>query len=237
MPSARDHGAPRATPDTSRRNLLAGASAALVAGAAATVAAHGAPAAPSPAMPAFPPVTDADWVKLAVSTDIPDQDMPLLRMLVIANGSKAPVRGRALLAAAREAERLAALEPADPGAPDDAELVALLAQLHQDHAKIAAIEAEGDHLPDGITDASRDQERRLEDALDQREETWNRIIATPARTPAGMRAKAEALGMVVQFYAYAHEGDTLEEIATSGDARNRMALSLARDVLAGEAVA
>ncbi len=164
MPSARDTGRTRAIPSTSRRHLLAGASAALVAGAA--------------------------------------------------------------LSAAKAAAA------ANSQSGDDAELLALVAQLHREHAALDAIEEEGDHLPPGITPASRDQERRMEAALDAREATWDAIATTAARTPAGMQAKAEALRSAVVFYAYSSSGETAEEIAEHGDTPERLALALVRDLLA-----
>jgi hypothetical protein len=168
----------------SRRNLLTGASAVLLAG-AAIAAAHG-----------------AEFQK-------PDP-------LPWRNGPRPP-------------------EPPVLASDPDAELIALLATLKQQNATIAAIEEEGEHLPDGITDASRDQERRMDEAADFREAIFASISATPAGTPVGMRAKAEALCTVIPLYSYVESGETLDEIAEGGDSREVMALSLARDVLAWRA--
>ena len=165
MQDARDTGRTRAIPQPSRRFMLTGSAAALIAGAAIATEAHGAPA----------------------------------------------------------------------GA--DAELIRLLDTLKRQDATIAAIEAEGRAITGGISAASRGQERRLDKAADERAETIDTIIATPATTPAGMRAKAEAVGLVVLAYAYLDDGDTLETIAKQGDTPDRIALSLARDVLAGRASA
>jgi hypothetical protein len=119
----------------------------------------------------------------------------------------------------------------------DAELLALLVTLKRQDDIIVAIEAEERHLPEGITDVSRDRERRLEQALDRRAGTLERIIATPAASPAGLRVKAEALGLLALGYACSHHGETLEEIARYGGVPDRLALSLARDVLAWRAAA
>jgi hypothetical protein len=126
----------------------------------------------------------------------------------------------------------AALIDASSRSSPDAGLRALLVTLKQQNDIIAAIEEEGHHLPDGITDASRDQERWLEQALEPRRETLGRIITTVAATPAGLRVKAEALRLVALAYAFSEEDETLEEIAEYGGAWARLALSLARDVLA-----
>ncbi len=146
---------------------------------------------------------------------------------------------RALFAGGTAALLAAAVTTAAHSAPvetgADAELIKSLARFRQNSDAIAAIEAE--RLPPGITDASRDQERRLAEALDARIDTIESIIITPALTPAGMQGKAEALGLVVLQYPYEDEGVTLAEVAENGDDRNRLALSLARDVLAWRASA
>jgi hypothetical protein len=131
----------------------------------------------------------------------------------------------------------ASLEGAMSRTRPDAELLALLVTLKQQDDIIAAIEDEEHHLPEGITDVSRDRERRLEQALDRRAETLECIIATPAASPAGLRVKAEALGLLALGCAYSYQGDTLEEIARYGGVPDRLALSLARDVLAWRAAA
>jgi hypothetical protein len=126
----------------------------------------------------------------------------------------------------------AALNDVMARASRDAELLALLVALRQQHDIIANIEAEGHHLPAGITDVSRDQERRLEQALDRCSETLDCVIATQAATPDGLRVKAEALGLVASGYAFPQEAETLEELAELGSVWHRLALSLACDMLA-----
>lgn len=120
---------------------------------------------------------------------------------------------------------------------DDAELLRLLDQSRREGALIDAIEEEGHHLPDGITPESKSQERRLDEAMDAREVTWARIASMPAATPAGMRVKAEALGAALLLYTYTLDAETLEDIAENGSSPERLALSLARDVLAWRTVA
>jgi len=74
---------------------------------------------------------------------------------------------------------------------------------------------------------SWDQERRLEQALERRAETLDCIVAARASTPDGLRVKAEALVLVALRYAWQQEDKALEEVARSGDAGYRLALSLA----------
>ena len=141
-------------------------------------------------------------------------------------------RGALALSAAvtSRGAKSAALNEAMSESGPDADLLALLVTLNQQHEIIADIEAEKHHLPAGITDASRDQERRLEHAMDRRTETLHCVIAAQASTPDGLRGKAGALCLVALGCAVSHEGEALEEIAYYGDAWN-LALSLACDVL------
>jgi len=90
----------------------------------------------------------------------------------------------------------------------DAGLLALLVALERQNDLIAAIEEEGRQLPKGITHASRDQERRLERAMDRHAETVDRIIATPASTLAGLRAKAKALELATFDTVFSDDGGT-----------------------------
>ncbi len=116
----------------------------------------------------------------------------------------------------------------------DAELLALLGTLKRQGDFIAALEEEGRLLPEGITDASKDQERRMGKAVVLRAKILDSIAATRAATAGGLRAKAEAVALMVVADAFSDEGETLEEIVQSRykDGRQRLALSLARDVLA-----
>jgi len=140
----------------------------------------------------------------------------------------APPRSAAVTSrAAKGASLNDVMSPSDP----DANLLALKATLNRQHEIIAAIEEEGRQLPKRITDASRDQERRLEQALDRRTETLNCVVAARASTPDGLRVKAEALVLVALRYKWSQEGKALEEVARYGGTRDHLALSLACDVL------
>ncbi len=127
-------------------------------------------------------------------------------------------------------------DASSPSSPDDA-LRALLVTLRQQSDLIAAIEEEGHHLPERITDASRNQERRLKQALERRCETLDGIITTVAATPAGLCVKAEALRLVALGDAFSQAGATLEESAHYVGGWGSLALSLARDVLVWSAAA
>ena len=106
----------------------------------------------------------------------------------------------------------------------DARLVALLAELQRQDAVIAAITDEGRRLAaGGVTPASEDQEARLALANDVRDQIIKEITATPARSPAGLHAKAQATMMILD-----------SGIASSADVSNdQLAFALAVDVLAG----
>jgi len=137
--------------------------------------------------------------------------------------------GRSVAVAAQAAKSASLYDAMSQSGPD-AELLALLVTLNQQHEIIAAIEAEKHQLPAGITHASRDQERRLDQALDSRTETLDCVIAARAATPDGLCGKAAALCLVALGCAYSREGEALKEIAYYGGAWN-LALSLACDVL------
>jgi len=113
----------------------------------------------------------------------------------------------------------------------DAGLLALLVALERQNNLIEAIEEEGRQLPKGITRASRDQIRRLERALDRHAKTLDRIIATAACTPVGLRVKAKALELATFGTVSSDDSGTLEEIAQYGRGWARLAWSLAFDVL------
>jgi len=117
---------------------------------------------------------------------------------------------------------------ADSRSAPDAQLLALLAVLERQNNHIAAILEEGRQLPKGITAASRYQECRLEHALDHHAETLDRIIATPASTPAGLRVKAKAL-CLASFGS--DDGGAVDEIDLEGRGCDRLARSLVDDVL------
>jgi len=105
----------------------------------------------------------------------------------------------------------------------DARLGALLAELQRQDQAIEAIE--GEKLPPGENPTSEDQEHRLGLANDVRDQIIKEIIGTPARSAAGLRAKAQATMMILD-----------SGIASSAEASNdQLAFALAVDVLAEEA--
>ena len=97
-------------------------------------------------------------------------------------------------------------------------------------AAVARAEAECEGVP---FPASREVERRLTEA----DERWSRIlgtiIGTPARTQAGLRAKAAVTLLAQQKYNCVHTNSTVEDIVAGheGDIEDRLALSIARDLL------
>jgi len=137
---------------------------------------------------------------------------------------------RSAAVTSREAKG-ASLNDATSQADPDAQLLALQVTLNQQHAIVAAIEEEGRQLPKRITHASRDHERRLEQALDRRAEILDRVVAARASTPDGLRVKAEVFVLVALRCVWSRESKALEEVARYGDARDHLALSLASDVL------
>jgi len=109
--------------------------------------------------------------------------------------------------------------------------LALRVTVNRQHEIITTIEEEGRQLPKRVTDASRDQERRLEQALDRCAEPLDCVVAARASTPDGLRVKAEAFVLVALRYAWSQEGKALEDVARHGGARDHLAMSLACDVL------
>jgi hypothetical protein len=114
----------------------------------------------------------------------------------------------------------------------DAELLALLVILKQQNHTITAIEEDAHPRPEGITVASRARERRLRRVLDRRAATLDRVITMQASTPADLRVKAEALRLAAMEYGLLREGETVEHVSEHAGALDRLALSLARDVMA-----
>ena len=141
--------------------------------------------------------------------------------------------GAAFVTAARAAPAAGAVATGD-----DAELVRLQCALAAQREVVDRILAE-DRLPDGITPASRDHERRLDDACVAWEEILEDITDTPARTAAGMRIKAAVMSTVLTHFVCYHNDQDLDDIATGevGGIEDRLALSIARDLLDGEALA
>ncbi len=136
---------------------------------------------------------------------------------------------RTLLGAAAALPVAALPAAAVAGAGDDAELLALRRALIRHEAAVRAISAE--RLPPGISDASCDQEARLDGARDDFHDAVDRIIDTPARTAAGRWAKADALRMALEMDVCDRPGHTIANIDEDGALHECLAWSLARDVL------
>ena len=119
----------------------------------------------------------------------------------------------------------------------DAELQSLVATLNRQWDVTEVIADEGNRLPPGITPQSRDQEHRLDEALSDWWETADQIAATPARSPIGLRAKAEAMQKILACMTFTERSRTKLEQLADADINERMAWSLAADLLAGSAVA
>ena len=149
---------------------------------------------------------------------------------LLARGTAALLTGAAIATTAQAAP-VASLG----GAGADAELIALCANQDEAWAFALTIQAEGKTLPPGITAQSRDQERRLADALHEHSYLIDQISDLPAATLAGVRAKAQAMLDVLERIVAPDKGaKSLDDIA-SGDAgqiEDCLSLSLARDVLA-----
>jgi hypothetical protein len=105
--------------------------------------------------------------------------------------------------------------------PDDVGLVALAKTLAEQKHIVDAIQAEDKLLPPVITPASRDQERRLDLAMDDWMATAELIAEMPARSMAGLRVKA---GDVEMMFSCFSDGGELWDV---------LARSLARDLLEG----
>jgi hypothetical protein len=111
-----------------------------------------------------------------------------------------------------------------PGAPPDtdAELIALAKALAEQRDVADMIAAEAKTLPPLATAASKDQERRLDLAMDNWMATAEQMIDTPAKSLLGLRVKATAVGLLVACFS-------------SGvvNVEDRLARSLALDLLEG----
>jgi hypothetical protein len=100
--------------------------------------------------------------------------------------------------------------------------------LRQDEA-VRSIEAEP-VPPLGITAESEDKERRLNEADDLWFELAERITEVQAHSVAGLRAKASVMHLLLR------RCESMPDNAPDADPGDRMAWSLAADVLAGRFV-
>ncbi len=121
----------------------------------------------------------------------------------------------------------------------DAELIRLHHALVAQGEDVARIEEEAYSLPGGITPESRAQELRLTEADDAWYHLLTDIIDTPAQSAVGLRVKAEVTLIAQQKYVCVRIDHTIEDIVAGddGNIEDRLALSIARDLLAGRAVA
>jgi hypothetical protein len=124
-----------------------------------------------------------------------------------------------------------------PAGDDDVELIRLHMALVTHSALMKRIEAED--VGDDVTPESEDQERRLTAGNDQWWATAEEIIDMPALAAAGLRARADAMRIMLEHVVCTHIGSTTADIAdgNEGEIEDRLAWSLARDVLAWRAAA
>jgi hypothetical protein len=130
--------------------------------------------------------------------------------------------------------------PAEAGAATpvpgtDAELIELVSIMTRSQATIALIELEpgcGFDSPE----CAEDYDRRVGVGLDAFWGAAERVVDMTAITPAGWHAKAEAMRLILLQCVCTNQGETLDDIGEH-DFEDRMAWSLARDLLAGSAVA
>lgn len=109
---------------------------------------------------------------------------------------------------------------------NDLKLVALCADLHRHREVIDALDAGPD---------TEEREAHLDVALDNWWTAADTIEATSARTPAGFRAKAEALQLMIRHVICVYRDQTFEDALAQADADVRHAWSLACDLLGQEA--
>jgi hypothetical protein len=123
--------------------------------------------------------------------------------------------------------------PAIAGALDpDAKLRELVKTLNRQWEVSEIIAEEMHSLPGGITPQSKGAERRMDDALGGWWGTVDQIIETPASSPSGLRAKAEAVQRVMACMTFCETNRPKAEQLADADADDRLAWSLAADILA-----
>jgi hypothetical protein len=120
-------------------------------------------------------------------------------------------------------------------AKPDAKLLDLVKTMTGQWEVTEVIAEEGHFLPPGITPQSEDQEARLEEALTDWWDTVDQIVDTPARSPIGLRAKAEAMQGLLAHMTFTDRRRTKAEQLADADTETRLAWSLAADLLAGSA--
>jgi hypothetical protein len=119
----------------------------------------------------------------------------------------------------------------------DAKLVDLLKTMERQWGVTEVIAEEMHHQPPGITAQSRESERQMGNAMDDWWDTVEQIIDTPAHSAIGIRAKARAMQRMMECMTFDERNRTNAEQLLDADPNDRMAWSLATDILAGSASA
>ncbi len=144
--------------------------------------------------------------------------------------SAAPSRRILLaLAGALPVAALPVVARAEPGG-GDAELIALVAAMRHYQGVCDSMAAEPLY-PTGSAE-SDDFEARADAADDGFWGAADQVVAMQATTAAGLRAKADAMRIVLRRWNYTVT-DRMHQFEGGYDFDERMAWSLARDVLAG----
>jgi hypothetical protein len=125
------------------------------------------------------------------------------------------------------------MRPATADVDDDALLTAYqtLLRAEDDRTRLDAVE-EPDP-PSSEEDAAWESD--VDDMLARWHGAADLIRDTPARTSAGLHAKAHAMEIVLANLVCSHAGETIADLDKAGAYQDTFALSLARDVLAGVA--
>jgi len=126
--------------------------------------------------------------------------------------------------------------PASGRAAPDNRLLAAYRALLQADLDQKRIEAEAGNSP-ALEEANSPETIAYEAdrgaALDRWWEAAGEISDTPARTPEGLRAKADAMRLVLEMCVCVTLGTTSADIDDEGEFHEVFAWSLTRDVLAG----
>jgi hypothetical protein len=90
--------------------------------------------------------------------------------------------------------------------------------------------ATGDSLPPGITAESLAYSDRMDVACDAWWKVAKQLPHAPARTPAELRLKADALRIVLEQTVCVDIGQTIDDLPECGEIEDVLAWSLARDI-------
>ncbi len=148
------------------------------------------------------------------------------------NPNTRPTRGAALrFGGAALIAGLATAANAGTPNPDEA-LAELARRLLSEWDATEIIAREGKSLPPFITPQSEDQEQRLADAFDVWRDTVDEIVDIPARSMAGLVAKAAAMQNVLDRLVLTHRNEPKAQQLLDAKPGERLAWSLAADLLA-----